>query len=147
MSSAAVDGETARAQPAVTLSEETVQQLQAVAVWARFLAVSGFVLSGLFVIAGVIAFSSFLRATGGLSRGGGVSVVLYGSLAVSLLSFAAGSALLWGYGRNVSAFFRRGEPALARAFRGWRYFLIVWTVEAAFSVVISVASTVLKLLH
>jgi hypothetical protein len=124
----------------VEISNEALQQLRTAASWSRFLAVFGFVLSGLIVVGAVAAIIGLVRTASAAERGGLVGALL--AIALFVILVLSTSALLWGYAQNVRAFFRQGEPALARAFRSLRFYLQLGAVLLALSVAFTVIVTV-----
>ena len=116
----------------VELSGSEIQQLRNASGWARFLGIAGFIITGAFAL-GLIAIVVKMR--GRLSIGNKWGVI---SLGVT----GAAAALLWLYGRDVLAFFKRGEPSLTQAFRKLRLFFKLWTIYVA----LSMATDVLALL-
>jgi len=111
------------------LSEPEVARLRAAEGSARFLARTGAVGFGLLLL---FLLDVGLRNPAALINA--VNVQYPTIVASGILFVVAGIgaiALLWGYARNVTAFFVRGEDALARAFRRIRHFVILWTLVAA----------------
>ena len=49
------------------------------------------------------------------------------SNAISVIVCVASVALLWSFGRSVSAYLAGSDGALARAFRQLRFFFVLWT--------------------
>jgi hypothetical protein len=111
------------------LSEREVARLRAAGGWARFLARTGAVGFGLLLL--------FLLDVGLRNPAALINVVnaQYPTIVASGILFVVAGIgaipLLWGYARNVAAFFARGEDALPRAFRRIRHFVILWTVVTA----------------
>jgi hypothetical protein len=147
MSPALFDMEAPPPPPPVELSHDAVASLRRAGRWSRFLAVTGFVVSGLFVVAGVFVILAFLSASGGgFGLGNAELVLVFVPIAIALVALLSGSALLWGYGKNLLVFFQRGEPALTRSFQNLRFYFTLWTLAYVLTMLVSVISVVRKLL-
>jgi len=127
-------GEAQPPQP-VELSGTQIQQLRNASGWARFLAIAGFIVTGVLAL-GLIAIVVKMR--GRLSIGNKSTVI---GLGVT----GAAATLLWLYGRDVRAFFGRGEPSLTPAFRRLRVFFKVWAIYVGLSTAMDVAALLGKL--
>jgi hypothetical protein len=51
-----------------------------------------------------------------------------------VVASVAAVALLWAFGRNISAYFAGSDGALARGFRYLRFFFVLWTYATAVTV-------------
>jgi len=127
---------TGEAQPRpVELSGPEIQQLRDASVWARFLGVAGFIVTGVLAL-GLIGI--IVKTRGGFSIGNKGAVM---GLGVT----GAAATLLWLYGRDVLAFFGRGEPSLTQAFRKLRVFFKLWAIYVVLSTAMDVAALLGKL--
>jgi hypothetical protein len=145
MSPMAFDLELPPPPPPVTLSEQAIDRLRGAAGWARFLAILGFVMCGILVLAAIGLLWVFFGMNARVPLGNGEMVLIFMPLTICLLAGFSGAALLWGYGGNITAFLQRGEPALTRSFRSLRYFLVLWTLTYVLSVLVSALTTFWKL--
>ena len=131
---------TGEAQPQpVELSGPAIQHLRDASRWTRFLAIALFIATGALALAivGII-----VAARGAIPPGTiGVTRTIIPAV-ISLASTSTAATLLWLYGRDVVAFFKRGEPSLTQAFRKLRLFFKLWTLY----VVLSIATDILALL-
>ena len=147
MSPALFDLELPPPPPPVTLSARAIERLRGAAGWARFMAILGFVMSGLIALVAIGLVWAFFAMSNRFGLGNGELVLIFMPITICLLAGVSVSALLWGYGGNVSAFLQRGEPALTRSFRNLRYFLALWTVIYVLSAIVSALTTIWKLLR
>jgi len=115
------------------LTDQEIAQLRSAAGWARFVAVVGFILSA---VAAFIFVAFKITGTGG--EFGSTTFALY--FAITVIGVAVAAALILGYGQNVLAFFRHGDPALAQAFRRLRLFFTLWTLIGAIDILFEVVS-------
>ena len=110
----------------VELSAHQIERLQRASAWARFLGVAGFVVTALIALAIVVLTFSPLMHTPGI--GNVTRAVTLVPLVLMLAGAAAGSMLIWNYGRYIASFLVHGEPSLPRAFRNLRHFFELWTL-------------------
>lgn len=134
----------------VRLSSEAVIRLRQASGWSRFVAVAGFVLSGLMVLALIALVALVLREPGRLGTamgmGNGELVLVFVPLALLLVGALSGAALVWGYGRGVSQFFTQGEPALTRGFKSLRHLFALSTILMALTSLFTLISAIGKLM-
>jgi hypothetical protein len=104
--------ETPESRPA-ELFEEEIGQLRSASGWARFIAVAGF------IVAGVFGLALGLGAAASDQLGITSTVILMWIVGVVFIGAAAQQ--LFGYSRNVRSFLAGDGPALPRAFRSLRH--------------------------
>jgi hypothetical protein len=133
----------------VHLSNETITRLREASGWSRFVAIAGFVLSGLLAL-GLIALAAvFLLEPArlwGTGTGNGELVLVFVPLALLLIATLSGAALVWGYGKGVSQFFTHGEPSLTRGFKSLRHFLTLSTILMALTSALKLLTVLGKLM-
>lgn len=112
----------------VELSLPTLARLRRGGSWARLVAVISFVF-GASTIAGYA--STFAGWPKEFAEPKTPMTVVDLTAIPMLISLVGGGVLLWGYARNVAAFFRQDESALTRSFRNLRYWVTLWTFGLA----------------
>ncbi len=133
----------------VRLSDETVTRLREASGWSRFIAIAGFVLSGLLALAMIALVAVLLLEPArllGVGMGNGELVLVFIPLALLLVVTLSGAALVWGYGKGVSQFFTHGEPSLTRGFKSLRHFLTLSTILMALTSVLKLITVLGKLM-
>jgi len=124
--------ETPESRPAELFQEE-VARLRSASAWARFIAVAGFIVAGLFGLA------LGLLIAGSDQFGISNTVILMWVVSIALI--AATAHQLLGYSRDVRSFVAHDGPALTRAFRSLRHVLGLMCLY----VLLTVAGEVLSL--
>jgi Na+/melibiose symporter-like transporter len=95
--------------PPAELFQDEVAQLRSASAWARFIAVAGFIVAGVFGLA--------LGLIGAANDQLGITSKVILTWVVSIVLIAATAHQLLGYSREVRSFVAHDEPALTRAFR------------------------------
>ena len=122
----------------LTLNEESAMIIKTSASWARILSVSGFILSGIMMMLGIVTkvvFSSFEKhdysyndrsVQDTLSMGGSFAMAIYIIIAVILL---ISSVFLYRFAKRVSTALRTNNiVTLNAAFSNMRAHLSIWAV-------------------
>ena len=130
----------------VPLSNETVARLREASSWARFVAIVGFVLSGLLTLGLIVLLGLTQTTLMQVGVGNGRLVLVFVPVALLLIAASSGAALVWGYGRGVSQFFTHGEPSLTRGFKSLRHFFTLSTIMFALTSVLKLISVLGKLM-
>ena len=133
----------------VRLSHESITRLREASGWSRFVAIAGFVLSGLLALALIALVAVLLLEPArllGLGRGNGELVLVFVPVALLLVATLSGAALVWGYGKGVSQFFTQGEPSLTRGFKSLRHFLTLSTILMALTSLLKLITVLGKLM-
>ena len=130
----------------VPLSNETMTRLREASGWSRFIAIAGFVLTGLLALLLIILLGVTQMDAVKLALGNGKFVLVFIPVALLLVAAVSGAALVWGYGRGVSQFFTHGEPSLTHAFKSLRHFFTLWTILMALTSVLKLITVLGKLM-
>ena len=130
----------------VPLSNETITRLREASGWSRFIAIAGFVLSGLLALGLIVLLGVTQTTLMRVGVGNGGLVLVFVPLALLLIAASSGAALVWGYGRGVSQFFTHGEPSLTRGFKSLRHFFTLSTILFALTSVLKLISVLGKLM-
>ena len=130
----------------VPLSNETMTRLREASGWSRFIAIAGFVLTGLLALLLVILLAVMQMDAVKLALRNGKFVLVFVPVALLLIAAVSGAALVWGYGRGVSQFFTHGEPSLTRAFKSLRHFFTLSTILMALTSVLKLITVLGKLM-
>ena len=130
----------------VHLSSQTVTRLREASSWSRFVAIVGFVLSGLLALALLAVGVVTLIEPARMGVGNGELVLVFIPLALLLVATLSGAALVWGYGRGVSQFFTQGEPSLTRGFKSLRHLFTLSTILMALTSLLTLISAIGKLM-
>jgi hypothetical protein len=112
----------------VELSLPTLARLRRAGSWSRVVAVIGFVIGAIIIVGYASIFAGWPKENAELKAP--MTAVDLTAIAI-LIGLVGGGVLLWGYARNVVAFFRQDESALTRAFRNLRYWVMLWTFGLA----------------
>jgi len=104
--------ETPESRPAELFQEE-IAHLRSASAWARFIAVAGFIVAGLFGLA--------LGLIGAANDQLGITSKVILMWVVSIVLIAATAHQLLGYSRDIRSFVAHDGPALTRAFRSLRH--------------------------
>jgi hypothetical protein len=126
----------------VELSLPTRARLRRAGSWSRLVAVFGLVV-GAIIIAGYA--STFAGWPKEYAEPKAPMTAVDLTAIPMLIGLVGGGVLLWGYARNVAAFFRQDESALPRAFRKLRYSVMLWTFGLALMTALSAVSAWSKL--
>jgi hypothetical protein len=116
------------------LAEWTMDRLRVASRWARFVAIFGFIVAGMCILAVVGLLVGFGSIRLGLRVG-----FLIGACVLAAPMVAA-SALVVGYGNKVADAFREGAPALEKAMRILRHYFMLWTILSGLAALISLFS-------
>jgi hypothetical protein len=130
----------------VRLSNETVTRLRQASAWSRFVAIVGFVLSGLLGLALLATGAVTLIEPARVEVEDGDLVLVFVPLALLLVAALGGAALVWDYGRGVSQFFTQGEPSLTRGFKSLRHLFTLSTILMALTSLLTLISAIGKLM-
>jgi hypothetical protein len=130
----------------VPLSNETLARLREASGWSRFIAIAGFVLTGLLALLLVILLGVTQMEAVKAALGNGKFVLIFVPVALLLIAAVSGAALVWGYGRGVARFFTHGEPSLTHAFKSLRHFFTLWTILLALTSVLKLIAVLGKLM-
>jgi hypothetical protein len=122
---------------AVTLTDHEIATLRAAGGWARLVGGTGSVVLGLFTL---LIIDVAVKNPPGLVSLANEQGVSCATTVLDTMASLAAVALLWGYGRNVAAFFVGGDHRLGLAFRRIRQFFILWTCLSAATAVIGILS-------
>jgi hypothetical protein len=134
------DTDAQEAAPPVILSEHEIAALRAAGRWARLVGGAGSVILGLFTLLIIDVAVKNPQGVTSVANAQGLGVA---TTVLDATASLVAVALLWGYGRNVAAFFMRGDPELRLAFRRIRQFFILWTYLSVATAVIGVLSALI----